>query len=398
MSRKTLIIIISIIFLLVVGGLVGYYFYLTNTKVDKTEQGVGGTGSLSATGDGFTASSTIQATTTPGVIPRLRQITQTPVAGYDFVDTATGTVIWYVDRSNGNVMQTATNTLDTIRITNTTIPKVYEAYIGKGGVNVILRTLNETSDSIQTFIGTVKKKSATSTDNVKDLVGTFTADTLAFTSLSPSKTSFFGMTNGLGNVYQMTGKSSTVFSSPLKRWIPQWINDSTILMTSSPSARTQNLAYLLNINTKAFTKILGPKNGLVASASSDASRVLFSENKGDVLKFGAFDVKTGTETELNKQTIPDKCVWSKKDTSVAYCGFPKSIPNALFPDDWYKGKVFFNDTLGSINIKTLQTDNYSDMEKESGVAIDATNLILSKDESYILFTNKRDLTLWVLQL
>lgn len=399
MSRKNIIIIITLILLLFIGGLVGGYFYLTTTRVVETEDEVGGVGSLAESGQLLNTENTLQTTSADGIIPRLRQITQTPVAGYDFVDTPSGTVIWYVDRATGNVLQTATSTFDITRITNTTIPKVYEAHIGKGGANIILRVLNESTGNIQTFIGSPKAKTSTSTDSVKDLVGTFTGDSISFLGLAPAKDRFFGMVNGLGNIYQMTGRSTNSFSSPLTRWIPQWASDATIVMTSAPSARTQNLSYLFNVNTKAFTKIIGPKNGLITSASPDALRVIFSENKNNLLETGLYDVRTGTQTALNNETIPDKCVWSKLNKAVVYCAFPKTVPGGLYPDDWYKGKVFFNDTISSLNTTTFEFDTYSDLEAESGnILIDATNLMLSKDENYLLFTNKRDLTLWVLEL
>jgi hypothetical protein len=403
MSRKNFIIVIIILFVLVVGALVGGYFYLTSTKNTPAPTTISGTGSLNTEdiGTSNTSTSTVQATTTPGVIPRLRQITTTPVAGYDFVDTPQGQVIWYVDRANGNVIQTSTSTLAVTRITNTTIPKVYQAYIGKGGSTVILQMLSDSGESIQTFLASPKTKisTTTSSDNVKDLVGTFLGDNINFLSLAPTKDKLFGiLDNGGGSVYTLTGKPTNILSSPLKKWIPQWVNDSTILITSAPAAQTQNLSYFLNSKTGALSKILGPKNGLVALASSDASHVLFSENKADSLSFGSLDVKSGTETVIPQQTIPDKCVWSKINVNLAYCAFPKNIPTALYPDDWYQGKVLFDDTIGSVNTNTFQTDTYSDLQKDSGVQIDATNLVLSKDEKYIMFTNKRDLTLWILQL
>jgi hypothetical protein len=406
MNRKTLLVVITLVFALVVAGLIGGYFYLTNTKAGEDKPTVQGTGSLAENGEsGNGSTDTTTSTSTEGIpIPRIRHLTSTPVAGYDFVDTGKGGyVIWYVDRGNGNIFQTATSTLEITRVTNTTIPKVYEAYIGKGGANVILRTLNETTDSIQTFVGSPKARvtTATSSDNTKELSGVFTSDTISFMSLAPTKDKFFGMAkgvSGMGNIYNWPAKSTNIFTHALKSWIPQWANANAILLTSAPSAKTQNVAYFLNPTTKAFTKVLGPKNGLVASASSDASQVLFSENKGNTLVFGKYDVKTGAETTIQNGTIPDKCVWSKKDVSLVYCGFPQNSLAGIFPDDWYQGKRMFTDSLKALDVTTLQTRTVSDLQADTNTEIDATNLMLSSDEKYLLFTNKRDLTLWMIAL
>lgn len=393
MSRNTFLIIILTLFLIIAAGLVGGYFYLTNTKTTDTPTNTEITGSLTENGGGTVSTSTEQTSTSTDsvVIPKLRQLTTTPVAGYDFVDTAKGFVIWYVDRSNGNIYQTATSTLATTKITNTTIPKVYEAFIGKGGSNVVLRTLDESGEKIQTFICSPRASST--------LSGIFTSDTITSLSLSPSKDSFFGMTgtaSGLGNFYSWAGKATNTFSHPLKKWVPQWVNSTSIVMTSAPSAKTQNIAYILNTSTKAFTKLLGPKNGLVVSSSPSAVKMLYSENKGNQLAFGVYDTKTNTETSISSGTIPDKCVWSKKDASVVYCGFPKNVPSGAYPDDWYQGKTSFNDSIKSLNTNTFQFKTIEDFETQ--VTMDATNLMLSSNEKYLLFTNKTDLTLWMLEL
>lgn len=405
MKRTNLLVIITILFILVVALLGGGYFYLTSTRPALEEAVVKGSGSLAeitqTASSSPTNDTTLSSTSSSiGTLPKLRHLTTAPVAGYDFVDNSKGFVVWYVDRATGNVFQTATSSAEVTRITNTTIPKVYEAYIGKEGTTVILRTLNSMG-AIQTFIGSPKTKTvSTSTDTTKELAGVFTTDVISFLAISPTKDRFFGMTGGttgIGNIYSFTTKSSNIFSHPLKKWLPQWVNASTIVLTSAPSAKTQNISYLLNPATKGFTKLLGPRNGLVVSGSSDATHFLFSENSGNALVFGIYDAKKGTETSISNATIPDKCVWSKKNPSTAYCGFPKSVPTGIFPDDWYQGKTFFDDAIRSIHTDTLRLTTVSDLENGAG-QIDAINLALSSDERYLLFTNKRDLTLWMLEL
>jgi hypothetical protein len=398
MNRKTFLIVIITIFITILVLVIGGYFYLTNTKTneDSTKNEV--TGSLVENNiiDTTPVSENNSTSTTSSngeIIPRVRQLTTTPVAGYDFVDTASGYSIWYIERANGNVHKTSTSSLATVRITNTTIPKVYEAYIGKGGSNIILRTLNDSGEKVQTFIGTPKASST--------LSGFFTSDSISLLSMAPTKDRFFGMTGstaGIGNIYSSAGKATNIFTHSLKKWVPQWVSTNTVVMTSAPSAKTQNVTYFLNPTTKAFTKVLGPKNGLVVSSSPIATKLLFSENKGNALAFGVYDVKTSTETPVSSGTIPDKCVWSKKDPSVAYCGFPKTVPAGAYPDDWYQGKTSFADTIRTLDTDTYNFNTVVDISNEAGTAVDTTNLMLSSDEKYLLFTNKADLTLWMVQI
>jgi hypothetical protein len=397
MTRKKIIITVTIIFIIVAGALVGGYFYLTNTKVTNTINPET-TGSLAPTDNGITDSFEYDTNTTDGGLPRFRQISQDPVAGYNFVTTSEGYVIWHVERANGNIFENSTSSRDTIRITNTTIPKVYEALIAKNGTQVALRTLDENSGNIQTYIASLRTKSGTTTDQPQELVGSYAPNNIRNAVLSPLKTSFFGIlsgvTGGEGILYPFAGNSSIVFSHPILDWVPTWVNTNTILMTTAPSARTQSLAYFFNTTSKAFTKVLGPRNGLVASASPDTSYVLFSENKNNLLVFSVLNIKLKEEILLENQTIPDKCVWSNKNNAVVFCGFPKAIPSGLYPDIWYQGKVQFEDVLGRADVSAQQISEIFDPQT-FGVQVDVLNPILSPDEKYLLFQNKRDLTLWM---
>ena len=83
-----------------------------------------------------------------------------------------------------------------------------------------------------------------------------------------------------------------------------------------------------------------------------------------------------------------------------YCGFPKNLASGAYPDDWYQGKVSFDDNIKALDVNTLQIKNIENFESgdKQGTEIDATNLMLSSNEKYLLFTNKNDLTLWMLEL
>lgn len=406
MSRKTLTGTIIILFVLVTIGVVGGYFYLTNTKQTPPSEEIDGFGSLVSEGDIQEGTGElIDNENLEGLpVPRLRQITKTPVAGYDFVDKGNGYVVWYVDRANGHISETSTSSLVVSRITNTTIPKVYEAHIGKGGENITLRMVNE-AGNIETFIGSPKAKSSaatSSTNEPKELVGTLMGATIDFLSLSPLKDKFFGLVSaGLGaqgSIYPFKGAATSLFSHPVEKWIPQWVNTNTIVLTTAPSARAQNLSYILNTATKTLTQILGPKTGMVVSASPSANDFLFSQTQGTGLATGIFDRTTGTEKFLQNSTVPDKCAWSKINPNSVYCGFPKSIPEALYPDYWYQGRILFDDTIGFVNTETASINNILDLQEESGSQMDVINPMISKDDKYLLFTNKRDLTLWILEL
>jgi hypothetical protein len=400
MNRQSLSKILLVLFGLVILGIIGGYFYLSNTKttiqVDRrgTGGGLAGTGNLSEEDSNVDTSDNSFL----GEVPRLRKISATPVAGATIFNrrNAEGnleTIIRHVDRATGNIYETSTSSLAMRRVTNTTIPKVNEAYFSADGNTVILRYSTD-SDLIQTFIGKVSEPST-------DLVGTFAADNINFLSLSPLKNRFFYLTSGRDGARGFTSdflnKAAEVFKHPLKGWLSSWPNESALVLTTKPSSRTQGASYLYNLTGRSLAKIIGPKNGLIVLPAPDLGNMLFSETRNNTLLSGFVDVKTGSETGVSSSLIPDKCVWSSS-SKFLYCGIPKFVPTGEYPDVWYQGIVLFSDNIATVDLTTLNTTNLINPEIAVNEEIDAIDLQLSPDEQYLIFTNKKDLSLWGLRL
>ena len=72
------------------------------------------------------------------------------------------------------------------------------------------------------------------------------------------------------------------------------------------------------------------------------------------------------------------------------------MPEALYPDDWYKGLVSFSDVLVKINAENLSASSF--VLDPAGAGPDAVNLFLSEDEKTLFFMNRRDNSLWRVDL
>ncbi|MEI6494976.1 MAG: hypothetical protein WCO03_02855, partial [bacterium] len=87
------------------------------------------------------------------------------------------------------------------------------------------------------------------------------------------------------------------------------------------------------------------------------------------------------------------------DSSTLYCAVPTIVPAGEYPDDWYRGEVKFNDSLWQINVAdgktTLLNSPSASLINEE---MDATGLFLNPIETRLFFTNKRDRSLWMLDL
>lgn len=446
-SRRNTFIAILLVISLVAGGLIGFYFYTKNKNPGstilggKTGTNFGGYNPNSIGTNNRTGSSTpiLPAGTIQEVkIPKLRLISANPVAGSDFITipvypeppkvikniepadspTASSTsvkksvkapvlkpistrqTIRYIERGTSHIFETATNTLETNRLSNFTETKIYEGYFVNNGDNLILRNLIGNSDTINTRYGSlIKASTSESLDmslDLKDL-----PVNISQIAISPSKTKLFSiMTDGIRGIFSNIDGGSAVglFNTPFKEWLATWPTENKILLNTKPSGFAPGFAYTLDTQTKNITRILGDIYGLTTLASPDLSTILFSESTAGQFTLNAYDSQYGFRYQVPLRTLPEKCIWAKTERSVIYCAVPENIAFSTYPDVWYQGQINFADSIWKYNLQTGESREISNLQDEFGVVIDATNLSISPSDDYLVFTNKVDLTLWGIQL
>ncbi len=109
-------------------------------------------------------------------------------------------------------------------------------------------------------------------------------------------------------------------------------------------------------------------------------------------------MKDGSTQETVFRTTTDKCVWSKLNPSEVYCAVPTEIPTGIYPDDWYRGNVQFADQIWHLDTVTGEVHIIANLLSLSNELIDVINPELDPKENFLYFMNKRDLTLWSLDL
>ncbi|MDB5204005.1 MAG: seg [Candidatus Taylorbacteria bacterium] len=444
MNRKVILALTLAIILAIASML---YFYFSKTPTSNNTTG-GFFKSLLPFGSNNTSSnnasdtpliigggSNSDGTNTLKSLPRLRHYTTEPTAGDIITEkdkdviqdrvktTIKETSLRYMDRATGHMYDIATNAETAKKISNTTIPKVYEATFTPGGDSLVARFLDANENILTYFITLKDKKASVATTSVK--IATSTADTVAAKQASAAL-QFKDVTGtyltqnirelALGAsgkkilqlVYGSNGgiistldtnvlKPKTVLASPLREWLLSYPTDTKAIITTKPSGTTYGYSYILNIATGSMTKLVGNILGMTVLPNTDLSSYLVGY-ASETLKLSVLNSKDSSLSGLSINTLPEKCVWSNVSTSIVYCAVPKSIPRAVYPDDWYKGKMSFNDSLWKINVKTGETNLISNLSIESSQIIDATNLQISSTDKYLTFINKRDLTLWGIDL
>ena len=407
MNKTTKIIIGAIIVVMLSAGLFAFIVGRTpKVIVDET----GGNGGFPNTGEVSSRSSSSEKSfslikngdDTKNI---LTQLTTDAVSGSAYYGTTTAL---YMERATGNLYKINLDGTEKTRLSNTTIPKIFETLWSYKSDKIMARyfedaTQDEIKLNVKTFLAPIGQMlKATSTSGM-ELKGVALPPTASEVAVSPAEDKIFylsatedGLTEGV--VADFSNKNQKkIFELPFGEFNASWSTKDNIALLTKSSFGEKGFLYFLNSKTGALVKILGDINGLTAVVSLDGDKVVFSGIGRQGLESKIYNIKTGAFSDLGFLTLADKCVWGKKNKMptgrTLYCAVPLGALGAKQPDDWYKGKVSFSDELWSKNISTGENKIILD-----SFGADIMNISANADDGYLVFTNKNDGTLWSLKL
>lgn len=340
------------------------------------------------------------------VTSRLRQISNFSIAGATIVESgdlsaqAGGkTLIRFIARENGHIFEVPVDSTTQRRISNTTILRIWDAKWLSIGNAFVARFLDEENSEIESFYAEIKENEAGGEGEVD---GVFLPKNIKELALSGNDKIFYLRDSGDGSVGIIADANGDnkvqVFDSPLSQWNIQWSGGNKIALTTKPSSNILGYLYFLDSKTEKLEKILSGIRGLTTLVNKDTTRVLFTQNEGNRLLLSTLDVEENTITDLPIWTFSEKCVWSELNENIIYCGIPSIIPRGGDLDLWYQGLISFSDSIWMIDIETQTANVLANPEDIVGREIDLIKPILSADENYLIFINKKDSILWSLKL
>ena len=318
--------------------------------------------------------------------PRLWVVNQTPVAGAGFITNGSTTLIRFVERSTGHVFDANPETSEVVRRTNTSLGPVYQAYVGSGET-VILQTLGD--DGIaRTLLGTF---GTTTEEGLQDL------DTIELGSAMEA--GFSGEDAVLltksetGSAVVKAGESEGIlFSSPLSHWHMARID--TLVLTERSASNIVGSAFHVTPQG-TLTKITSAP-GLTLAVHPTTDAYLIGSDTGRALALSVQPGRDATSVALDIQTTAEKCVWAPGTSLTAYCGVPQEPPATPFLDLWYRGKTHTDDSWFVIESSTGSAEPL--FTPPSDTDLDVENPMVDESARYILFTNARDKSLWLLRI
>lgn len=304
----------------------------------------------------------------------------------------------YIEKTTGHIYEIAPQGGERNRISNITILKTFDAVWSYDASKVILRYTEGSWDSsqIQNYSITFGAQSAEAT-STPPIQGVFLPKSIKSITPSPDKDKAFylienkGETAGIAASFEYENQDQ-IFSSPFGEFNLSWVNKNIISMLTKPSYGVGGFLYSLNPKTESLNKILSDIKGLTVLWSPSADKIIYGKSgKSGFLTF-LYNVESKESSLFSLIVLPEKCVWSKKAESVVYCGVPKFIPKADYPDEWYQGLISFSDSIWKIDISTGATEEIYETD------FDAINLFLGGSENYLFFTDKNSGALWSLKL
>jgi len=407
--KRTLTIII-VAFFLILAGLLGYYFFFLKKEVPPPEGGRGGgpifplpPAGEEEGGGAIEEGGEPGETERPAAVPRLQRVSAVPAAGAAVYRNGEEAVVRYIERGSGNVYEYQPVSQKSSRLTNKTLPKIYEALWTGNPDRLLIRYLKDGAETVQTFEVLLDPASGTTTGNsLRDVTASFLEQNIRDIAVSPKGDRLFYLAGGSAGVAGIVSSTDgrqreRIFESNLVGWLADWPAENVITLTNSPTAGGAGFLYFLNPRSGLLSKVLGGLPGLTTLTNGDAGAVLLASSEGSSVKFSAFDVKTGESKDLPVRTLPEKCVWSKLQKHVVFCAVPKTLPFAVYPDFWYQGRVSFDDEIWKINTATGAPEALFSAADRDYRPFDAIGLTLDPKEEYLVFSDKKDLTLWLLK-
>ena len=309
------------------------------------------------------------------------------IAGYNLIKLITGTTtensILFMDKETGNIYKTLYPSLETIRLTNTTLQGINFAAFSKNADFVsILKGSGPYYKLISSRLGADPDSSfsesevdnsvinliSSKTENIFYYLKSEENNTTSINSFSPS----LGKISRLGEI-----KFSDIFISGEDK--------QNIYASSKPSSNIKQLTAILNKKNNTFNYVSGANNN---KHESDGS--VIKENSG-LISLGDM---ANNKNNFTLKSFSNKC----SDVRGVYlvCGVDDTASDEFrISDYWYSGKISFTDSLSFLKITDGETTSIP-VSLISGEPLDTYNLNSADD--FLTFQNKNDESLWLVDL
>ena len=356
-----------------------------------------------------TSEGSLGSSTTPEEqVQRLTRLFVGPTAGYRIDQMDDGSwVVRVVEQGRGDryIIQTSPYSINLVAGGEFT--RVLDAYIFSNDTSLVLYESSGNESLIKSafvpFAPTDgNNKIQLFEDNIR--VATNNENLLFFLKEIDDKT--------VGLVVNTSNPEDTkiIWESYFSNWLPRWGRNSFITISTPISKLTKGYVYLLDPSEKGLFSRLAdiPSGGSLFIDTSSGFFVLYEASLEEIVGKTSITEQTRNVSVQIPSTLPEKC---DGFNGVFICAVPTIVPartlsgyETVFPDSWYQGDIFLQDSLIQVDVvtggkKLLFSSDQEDIQLLSGGrTFDIIHPRISEDGSLFFFVDKRDMALWVLQL
>lgn len=340
---------------------------------------------LPSTGQTFIERQTLKeitSTTTEGTSTKVIEIKKSV--------RATSTILIFVDRGTGYIYGYPLQTGKLFQISNTVIPGIYDAYFFNNGRRVIMRYPDREKNTVIGVVANVPDVSdgeeAVPLENVQYL----TSEVVSVAVNAKKDEASYIVASGEGSaIYRLNKKDPyLVTSSPFREWSLSYGKDSSLFVTTKPSAYVEGSTFSI----PQFQSETGERTGLMSNPSWEGTLLNSMWAKSGLVTFLSHN---GSNQVLPFSTLASKCSWGENEFLI--CAIPTMIPRTTegLPDDWFQGRIAFKDTLSIIDIKTNTPYPLFSFDEKLG-SFDVKGITITKMHDIFSFVRNQNGSLWLL--
>jgi hypothetical protein len=321
---------------------------------------------------------------------RLRQLTTQPVAGFAEVQTTANSApeARYIEAGTGHIYSIDLETGVETRISATTIPLTNAGALTPNGQYALLQSgsgigsehvigiISTTSDELRNFAIPGNITSFAATDDNTFMYATPAGNGLIARAYDPN-------TNTVEDLFQVPFRDATI----------AWGSSEAGPHYVYPHTTSRLEGYVYSYTNGVATR--EPASGYGLSAVGSGAGYIYSEVQDGEYNTYATNKRTNETNAAPLTIIPEKCVFTQSDTTVAVCGISLAEYPYQMPDPWYKGEARMNDSLWEYSIGSQSTSLLVSPENATGRQLDIVQPQFGINDANLYFQNKVDQTLWI---
>ncbi len=362
-------------------------------------------------------------------IPELRQISDFPIVGLniekmskkakelyneindeELKDNEEYYEIVYMSAANAHVFRTYDFKMSSERISNITIPRVFDIkffnnnefiirYLKDGEIKTYSIKLRDKEDK------EIKDKYLDRKNKIlKEFSGLFFPNGIIELAINKDlkKVFYLSLENKNrkkdGKIYGFLSGSfgderKEIFEHSMKEWNINFNSKDKIAFSNKASSDEFSLSFVLDLNKNTFEKmrIKGEAFNILPNYTFDKIAFSKKDENGKIMLF-IYDLNKNKILETDISAMIDKCVWAKSDN--LYCATNNDIRNGE-PDKWYMGESFYKDY---IYVYDAKNGGFNVVYVGVGKDFDIMDLKIDEDEKYLYWIDRKSMFGWSFRL